>query len=78
MALERKPVEGPQDPGYPDADEYASSRRAFLWLLGAAAAATAGIAAECALTSQTPPRRTTLPPAPPRPRAVPQSSTLGW
>jgi hypothetical protein len=42
MALERRPVQSPDKPGYPNAREYASDRRAFLWLLGAGATVAIG------------------------------------
>jgi hypothetical protein len=69
MSLARKPLDSPQDPGYPDAQEYASSRRAFLWLLGAAVAAVAGAAGAYELKGKTPPLRKALPPAKPLARA---------
>jgi hypothetical protein len=43
MAIERKPLEQPEGPGYPDAREYATGRRAFLWLLGATALGVGGV-----------------------------------
>jgi hypothetical protein len=43
MAIERKPLAQPEGPGYPDAKEYATGRRAFLWLLGAGAVGVAGV-----------------------------------
>ncbi|MCZ7644549.1 MAG: hypothetical protein M5U26_04575 [Planctomycetota bacterium] len=44
MALERKPApEGEPKPNYPESEEYASDRRAFLVMLGGAAAAGLGL-----------------------------------
>ena len=43
MAIERRPIETDQDPGYPDVKEYATGRRAFLWLLGSGAVGVAGV-----------------------------------
>jgi hypothetical protein len=65
MSLERKPVEQPEDPGYPDAQDYATGRRAFLWLLGAAVAGVAGAAGASALKDKAPQPRKALPPAKP-------------
>lgn len=43
MALERKPVEDPQEPGYPSSNEYVTGRRAFLGLLGLTALGVGGV-----------------------------------
>jgi hypothetical protein len=43
MALERKPVEETQEPGYPSTDEYVTGRRAFIGLLGLTALGVGGV-----------------------------------
>ena len=43
MALQRKPVEDPQEPGYPSSNEYVTGRRAFLGLLGLTALGFGGV-----------------------------------
>lgn len=42
MALERKPVEETQEPGYPSTNEYVTGRRAFIGLLGLTALGVGG------------------------------------
>lgn len=44
MALQRKPVTKPSEPGYPDSQTYANDRRDFLIKLGITAAGLLGLA----------------------------------
>lgn len=43
MALERKPVQDHEDPGYPSSAEYVTGRRAFIGLLGLTALGVGGV-----------------------------------
>lgn len=82
MALERKPAEPNEDPGYPEAEEYASDRRAFLWMIGGATVAGLGVLALSQSRAQpiAPSRGMVAPSAvttTPVPTAQPQAMPLG-
>ncbi|GMV78970.1 MAG: hypothetical protein AMXMBFR7_01540 [Planctomycetota bacterium] len=82
MALERKPAEPNEDPGYPEAEEYASDRRAFLWMIGGATVAGLGVLALSQSRAQpiTPSRGGVVPGSvttTPVPTAQPQAMPLG-
>ena len=82
MAIERKPLAQPEGPGYPDAKEYATGRRAFLWLLGAGAAGVAGVYAWKATRPGEPltgsgTRTAGVPPKPVPPPVYPQVNPPG-
>lgn len=77
MALERKPLEEPQEPGYPSTTEYVTGRRAFIGLLGLTAV---GVGAAYLLRKQPEAKAQVVPagtPRPPVPPAVPQSRPPG-
>jgi hypothetical protein len=82
MAIERKPLEQVEGPGYPDVKEYAAGRRTFLWLLGAGAVGVAGVYAWKTTRPAEPAaglgtRTAGVPPNPNQPPAQPLVNTPG-